>query len=57
MLPFTADSGGVQLIIEVTSPPELLRIFWFLGEELWPWEHAAKDPSRVLGYEFIEWVP
>ena len=23
-------------------------------EELWPWEHAAKDPNRRLGYEVIE---
>lgn len=25
-------------------------------EELWPWEHAAKDPHRRTGYEFIEFV-
>jgi len=25
-------------------------------EELWPWEHAARDPHRHLGYDFIEFV-
>ena len=25
-------------------------------EELWPWEHAARDPHRRLGYEFIEFL-
>jgi hypothetical protein len=23
---------------------------------LWPWEHADLDPTRHLGYTFLDWV-
>jgi RHS repeat-associated protein len=25
-------------------------------KEVWPWEHAAIDPSRHTGYDFIKWI-